>query len=572
MKRFVFKSYLSKKNKTKLVYALFAFFIGGWGIGIISQQLKRTKEEPIRHQQMQVATILSDISEKKNENKAIAKNYFLEESQDPAVSVFDQFDYSPPKKESLNSMIQQLESEVNQLILAFTKEKNKKEESLTTLEISKEIPPKNIVTKKEIPAIQPLEPQPEETPTESQSNWQPPQLFIYTSQVVIEQYSHFEPTNYFKIIIGHDPAPKVEHNFIDTSKLGEQKLMIQVTDSTGTVSYNEISFFINSAPILQLKQPVLEQRIGQPLDLLKGIFAFNQEDGVLTSKVTFETDLDINKEGDYDVNYSIVDRHGARATAQAVIKIVNEAPVINLPALIDHKINHPLNLLEHIKVSDIEDGVIQLHESNIIETNFDFKKEGSYFFKIGNVKDKHGKFANEKTIIVRVTNEEPKIIQATMQVDAFSLLKVEDFLAELVISDREDPVDSLKIELDEHAWNQIDTTKLREYVIPIKVTDTNGKTTSDYGKIKVINEPPKFIGVVDRELIIGENFDSLTGIKVYDKEELLSLEDVEIIETADINLPGIYTIILKVRDSFEQITASYQLTVIDEQKSEEGEG
>lgn len=547
-------------KRKKLIYSLIALFIGGSIAGITSFNRNKANEEKIIHQN-EAATIFS-IKDKKV--KVAENSYFLKENPDPATLIFDQFNYNRTEKKAMIPKIQQLEDEVDQLTMVFEKEKEK-EESKNNLENLNV----NLSSKKEMPIVQPIDPVVKENAEENPPiNWKKPQIVLSSSYIVINQYQVFETSDYFKIITGSDPSPKVTHNFIDTSKLGEQNFSIQVTDSAGNTSYNKIKFCINSAPIIELKQPFLHLRIDQPIDLLEGVTAFDLEDGELTSRITFETNLNINKEGLYDVTYTIADQHGAKTKIKAMIKVINDMPVIHVPEAIEHKINHCLDIFDHIKVLDTEDGVIQLSESNIIETNFDFRKEGNYFFKIGNVKDHHGKFAKERSITVRVTNEAPKIISANMQVNVFSLLKKEDYLKEIIVTDREDAKENLKIEIDKFAWEQIDTTKRKEYIIPIKVTDTNGKSTKGYGKIMVINEPPKFIGVVNRELMLGDAFDPLAGISVYDKEETLSLEDVEVTETVNIDKPGTYVVRLKVSDSFEQVFASYQLTIVDNREKE----
>lgn len=562
MKPFFLKNELSKKSKIKC--SLLALMVGFSIIGIASYSRTNSEKKQILSQN-EAANILSI----QNKELQIAESsYFLEENPDPAISVFEQFDYVRTKKESKSPKIQQLKDELEQLAIVFEKEK-KQEVSVSILENLNE----HLPSKKERPIVQQEESDiKEDVESEISIDWQNPQIILSSSYLVINQHQVFEPSDYFKIIPGNDLSPKITHNLIDTSKLGEQKFSIQVTDSRGNSSYSKIDFFVNSAPTINLKQSIFHQRIDQPIDLLQGVTAFDHEDGDLTTKIKFDTDLDINKEGVYGVTYLVADRHGAKTMAKAVIKIINDAPVIHVPEVIEHKINHRLDIFDYIKVTDTEDGLIPLNESNIIETNFDFKKEGNYFFKIGNVKDSHGKVAKERSFVVQVTNEAPKIIDANIKVNVFTLMKKEDYLQQIIVSDREDAAEDLKIELDESAWEKVGTTTLNEYIIPIKVTDTNGKTTNGYGKITVINEPPKFIGVVDRELMVGDKFDPLAGITVYDKEEDLSLEDIKVIEKVDTDTPGTYIVRLKVSDSFEQVFASYQLTVVARCEKETGEG
>ncbi|EOS7733868.1 immunoglobulin-like domain-containing protein [Enterococcus hirae] len=556
VKRSIVVDQLSKKNLGRIKYGLLFLFISGSITGITSIYLSHNQEKTVASKQKQVANI---IDTKNIEKEEIPTHYFLEEDHDPAIAVMEQFDYFSSKTEGTELPLQQLEHEVAQLAVAFAKEKKKTE--VTTLETSKERADSKQAPVYEAP---PVSAEKEKNRESDQTTWQKPQISLASTYMIIEQYSKFEPTDYFEILTGNDAFPTVKHNFIDTSKLGEQKFTIRVTDSAGMFTDATIYFFVNSLPKINLKQSTMYQQIGVPVDLLAGVSAMDQEDGDLTAKIEVETNLDINKEGSYEVLYSVNDRHGAQAKTKAFIKIENEAPVIHIPEWIDHQINQELNIFDYVKAWDREDGDISLTKTNILETNFDSNKEGKYFFRIGNVQDRYGKYAEERRLLVQVTNEAPKIIQADLQVNVFSALKKEDYFAQLVVSDREDPLERLNIEIDEAAWNRIDTSKLRKYLLPLKVTDTNGKTTSGYGKITVINEPPRFIGIADKVLAIGEAFDPLAGIEVYDKEETLSLTDVEVTENVDVNKPGTYTVSLSISDSFERVHASYQVTIMNQ--------
>ena len=96
-----------------------------------------------------------------------------------------------------------------------------------------------------------------------------------------------------------------------------------------------------------------------------------------------------------------------------------------------------------------------------------------------------------------------------MKVNVFSQLSKEAYLAQVIVSDREDSEKKLTVEVDEDSWSQVKTSELGEYRVLLQVTDTNGKSSKAYGVITVINEPPVFLGVKDREMVVGEAFDPL---------------------------------------------------------------
>ncbi len=99
--------------------------------------------------------------------------------------------------------------------------KKKKKTEVTTLETSKERADSKQAPVYEAP---PVSIEKEKNRESDQTTWQKPQISLASTYMVIEQYSKFEPADYFEILMGNDALPTVKHNFIDTSKLGEQNL------------------------------------------------------------------------------------------------------------------------------------------------------------------------------------------------------------------------------------------------------------------------------------------------------------------------------------------------------------
>ncbi|KAA9178769.1 DUF5011 domain-containing protein [Enterococcus durans] len=481
--------------------------------------------------------------------KETTENEMIEEKHDPVSSVIEHFASIDQVTEQSKPDIRQLEHTTEHLTTMLVKEKKKVVQSKST------------INEQSNPLSQPLESRVNNKDDSVTTMWQAAKLNLHSAYLVVEQHSFFEPSNHFTIIHGSDPFPNVSYTDVDTSIPGEQQVRIQVTDSKGLVTTSEFTIMINSIPKITVEQPLLFQRIGQPMDLRKGVFASDNEEGDLTSAIHVETNLDTTVEGEYEVIYTVKDQHGAQHVAHAEIRVVNDAPIISAPVVIEQAINESFSIFNYVEVKDAEDGNIPLNETNIIETDFIPNKEGIYYFKIGNVKDQYGKLAMEKIVEVTIINEAPEIIQADMKVNVFSQLSKEAYLAQVIVSDREDAEKKLAVEVDEDSWSQVKTSELGEYRVLLQVTDTNGKSSKAYGVITVINEPPVFLGVKDREIVIGEVFDPLAEITVHDREEKL-LPEIEVSGTFNSTLPGTYLVYLSVRDSFERVTTSYQLNVL----------
>ncbi len=487
------------------------------------------------------------------------ENELIKETFDPVSLIIEYFESNDRFAVQKKPTVQQLERETEQLATTFVKEKNKLTLSSSSSTAIKEGADRTNST---------LEHDFSEQDAET---WQAAQLLLSSAYHVVTQHSIFEPSDYFKVIPGTDHMPTISYTKVDTAVLGEQQVFIQVSDSNGHVVKGEFTLFVNHLPKIIVEQPLLFHQIGQSLDLRSGVSAFDYEEGELTSAIRIETNVDIDVEGNYEVVYSVTDQHGAEYKSYGEIRVINDEPIILSPLMIEQAINEPFNILNHVESHDREDGHITLNEKNIVETNFIPDKEGNYYFKIGNVKDQHGKSAVEKTIEVFITNEAPKILQSDMKVNVFSNVSKEDYLSKITVSDREDHSEKLIIEIDDNSWRQINMNELGEYVILLRVTDTNGKSTEAYGVITVINEPPIFLGVADREISIGEPFDPLEGITIYDKEEKLIPEAIEVTGLFDHMVLGTHIVYLSISDSFGQVTTSYELSVIEDKESLEVE-
>ena len=105
---------------------------------------------------------------------------------------------------------------------------------------------------------------------------------------------------------------------VDTSKAGKYKITYTV-ENKGEVFIKEITVVvnskmesINSAPVIIAMDKVI--KLGETFDPLKGVTATDKEDKDLTSKIKYESNVDVNAEGEYTVTYTVEDSQGAKAT------------------------------------------------------------------------------------------------------------------------------------------------------------------------------------------------------------------------------------------------------------------
>lgn len=396
----------------------------------------------------------------------------------------------------------------------------------------------------------------------SDDHWQSPYVHANAPLQILPRGTVIDPFAYFTVVQGSDPVPVIHYTPVNPNESGYQVMQITAIDSKGKVSVATVTFLFNHSPIIQQVRQSPHITIGSSIDLLAGISAHDEEDGELTSEVQVQTTLQTEQEGSYEVIYSVTDQFGANTKLISNITITNEAPIISGPNQLVLPVDQSFSLFDYFSANDQEDGAINLTSDNILASDLVPYVPGNYFVRIGNVVDRYGKRAAERTIRVHLTNEAPTITNTHMTLPVFSELNKESYLAKLVLADREDPVEQLHVAIDLPFWEKIDTSRLNTYRFPLQVQDTRGELTKTFGSIQIINEPPVFSGIEDKKIIVGEEKpDLLAGISVSDREESIGIEDVEIVEEIAWDISGTYPVYLTVKDTFTETTVSFHVII-----------
>lgn len=482
-------------------------------------------------------------------------------SEDPAVSVFENYGILPfaspllgsvpyfINTEELTEIATALRSEVRMPSLAvetiFTENNSGDERFSIAIEtIDEEVEILELPVFPELPIEEPLEVQ-----------WISPQVHAHQSLILLRHGEVFEPTSYFSVNVGTDEAPTISWSSIDTQIIGDQTLLVSVTDSRQQTVQLMIPVIVNQAPTIQISQMMREYHVGQEIDLLRDVSARHVIEGNLTDKLYVETNLDPNKEGEYYAVYSVSDQFGFSASVKVTIRIKNDPPVIEVPDFIEHQILQPFSILDFVSAFDTEDGEILLNEENILSSTVDIHHEGTYYVKIGGVQDSHGKFAKEKIITVKVTNEPPMIENTIFEVSLHAEITPDMYLHHLHISDREDSREQITVVWDMAQWQQIDTTQSGDYKVSITATDSMGATTTVVGIIRVLADVPTLPedqeldaekeSIETEDIVIEEN-------QKEDTNEVLIKEDFIDEEVEEVDQEGVFEVAEEHFDS-EQI-------------------
>lgn len=396
-----------------------------------------------------------------------------------------------------------------------------------------------------------------------------PVISMPESMVTITAGDSFDPHAYFTVLDAEGSKPVVTIAPYEL-KPGTNPIYISVTNRFGNTAFATLFVTVNERPLLVAKDDTVALSIHQDVNLTDYVLASDPEDGDLLKKVQVTSNLNVDKEGTYTVKYDVVDSKGAASDTLALtFTVTNEAPIIHAKD-IEWEIDQPLELLDHIKVTDREDDrdgkPIQLTAANILENHVNVNKEGNYKVVIGDVTDRDGKAAAEKTVYVKVTNEAPVIAAPELTLHVGQPFDQTAYRDSVKVTDREDDRKGEKItpEFALEDLNAVQTTAEGTYEIQITATDSHDKKSEVKGKINVINDAPVIHGAKDLETEVGQTLNLKEGITATDTEDgNLSPEAISIVGDVDFNTVGSYEIHYSVKDSHgkESIPAVVTVTV-----------
>lgn len=323
---------------------------------------------------------------------------------------------------------------------------------------------------------------PSETPTDPESPsvvdpapvWVGPKVYPLIQSPVVQQGSYFQASDYYYVSTGSQADPVITTTTIDTSVVGTQQLTITATDSQGYSDTLTIPIYVNSQPVLTVSAEETTIPIGSTIDLLSFVSASDHEDGELSSKVTYTTDLDPSVEGVYTVYYQVTDAYGGFATASMNIRVENEAPAIsNVDMTIPvFSTFDPETYLSQVVVKDREDPNVKLTYNEAEMAAVDPSKPGVYEVTL-TATDSYGK---STTVVGKITveNTPPKIVgvsnKTIYQGEAF------DPLEGITVVDNEEELSLSQVLVS----GEYDLSTPGEYTIVLSISDSFVETTESF--------------------------------------------------------------------------------------------
>ena len=171
---------------------------------------------------------------------------------------------------------------------------------------------------------------------------------------------------------------------------------------------------MNDAPVLSGLDS-LKLHLGQEFTIenaLEGVTANDYEDGDITQSIKVnEEQLSLiqealagNDEGRFELNYSVKDSSGKETSVDRIIELVNDAPVITLPAdEITINTGDVFNVLDGVSAFDTED--MEITDRIVVTGSVNTEIPGTTVISY-DVTDSNGKKAETKQVIVHVVDKE----------------------------------------------------------------------------------------------------------------------------------------------------------------------
>lgn len=316
----------------------------------------------------------------------------------------------------------------------------------------------------------------------------------------------------------------------------------------GYVLANEVNVS-NNQPVINASDKTINE--GDTFNPLEGVTASDAENGNLTSKITYESNVNTSKEGTYKVTYTVVDNSNFHASKTVSVKVVSsEIPTITAS---DREVKQftSFDYMEGVSAKAY-DGT-DLTDEVTYDGKVNMDKAGSYEVTY-KVQDSKGKEVSKKVTITVIADEKPIINAEDKEIYLNSEFNPLDGVT---ASDAEDGVIS-NIEYS----GEVDTKVVGDYKVTYKVSDRNGQEVTKTITVKVIVNQLPVINASDKTIYLNSEFNPLDGVSAYDAEDGV-IDDITVDKNeVKTDTLGEYEVTYSVTDSYGQkVTKKITITV-----------
>lgn len=326
----------------------------------------------------------------------------------------------------------------------------------------------------------------------------------------------------------------------------------------GYVLANEVNVS-NNQPVITASDKTIKE--GDVFNPLEGVSASDVENGNLTSRITYESDVKPEKEGTYHVTYTVVDNSNFHASKTITVKVISaELPIITAE---DKEVKQfeEFDYMDGVsaKAHDGTDLTDDITYEETVNTDIADTYEVTY-----KVKDAKGKEASKTINVTVIPNEKPIINASDKEIYLNSDF---DPLEGVTASDAEDgPIEKIEYK------GEVKTDEVGDYKVTYIVTDKNGQKTEKTITVKVIVNQLPVINAYDKTVYLNSDFDPLDGVTAYDPEDgTITKINVDLNEVKTNEL-GQYKVTYSVTDSYKQTVTKTITVTVSEKVLEEKDG
>lgn len=303
---------------------------------------------------------------------------------------------------------------------------------------------------------------------------------------------------------------------------------------------------VDQAPTISFADALYLHLNQKSFNLMDGVSAHDVEDGDLTNKIVYASNVDVNTEGTYQATYQVTDSVGHKTSATRDVVVINDAPVIHVSGENQIEVNHAFDPLQGVTADDYQDG--DLTTGIKVAGGVDTSKPGDYELTY-TVTDKNGTVTTlKRTVTVFATASTLDVSKVPTE------LKVGDQFNPNANVTAVSPYGDVILAVD----GSVDTSKPGSYELTYTATDKFGQKTVKKVTINVVADKPTLdLSKVPTKLKVGDHFDpkaSVTAISPYGDVT------VDVKGSVDTSKPGSYVLTYTVTDKFGE-TTSQSLTV-----------
>ncbi|WP_238548527.1 DUF5011 domain-containing protein [Bifidobacterium biavatii] len=276
----------------------------------------------------------------------------------------------------------------------------------------------------------------------------------------------------------------------------------------------------------------------------------------LTSSITVDGTVDVNRVGSYVLTYSVTNLYGVTTTVKRTITVKEpNKPVITGVLNKTIEAGGTFDPKAGVTANDVEDG--DLTSKIVITGTVDPKKTGAYTLTY-KVTDKDGHTVSVDRTITVVDTTKPVITGALNKtIEAGTSF---DPKQGVTASDTVDGDLTSQIKTS----GTVNTSKPGSYTITYTVSDKSGNTTTVSRVITVVDTTKPVLKTPgDVTIHVGDTFDPKAGVTASDTVDGDLTSKIQVTGSADTSTPGKYTITYKVTDNAgNTTTATRTVTVV----------